>query len=85
MIRGKSKVKRQKSKGKSISGVSHGPEGETLEPAGGIITGRMSASKLVSMLDALKDERRQLARAIAAMETAKRKRKSGPEPPVSVN
>jgi hypothetical protein len=85
VIKGKSKVKRQKSKVKSISGASYGPDGLMLKPASGVITSRMGASKLASMLEALKDEKRQLESAIAAIETAKRKRKAGPEPPVSVN
>jgi hypothetical protein len=79
--KGKSKGKSQKAKVKSKSGVSHVPHGETLEPA----TGKMAASKLVCMLEALKNEKRQLESTIAAIETAKRKRKAGPEPPVSVN
>jgi hypothetical protein len=85
VIKGKSKGKSQKSKGKSISGASYAPEGLMIEPDGGVITGRMAASKLVSMLEALKNEKRQLESAIAAIETAKRKRKAGSEPPRSVN
>jgi hypothetical protein len=45
----------------------------------------MTVSKLFSTLPALKDEKRQLESAIAAIETAKRKREAGPEPPMSVN
>jgi hypothetical protein len=37
------------------------------------------------MLAGLKDEKRQLESTIAAIETAKLKRKAGPEPPISVN
>jgi hypothetical protein len=45
----------------------------------------MSVSTLMSRLAALKDEKRQLEGAIAAMETIKRKQKAAPEPPVTVN
>jgi hypothetical protein len=47
--------------------------------------GRMSAFKLALTLEALKDEKRQLQKAIEAIETARRKRNAGPEPPKSVN
>jgi hypothetical protein len=85
VIKGKSKGKSQKAKVKSTSGASYGPEGVMLKPASGVISSRMAASKLVSMLEALKDEKRRLESAISAIETAKRKRKAGPEPPISVN
>jgi hypothetical protein len=49
------------------------------------VKSRITVYTLISMLAGLKDEKRQLESTIAAIETAKLKRKAGPEPPISVN